>query len=103
MDYLTKWPEVFPSLAGAIGRLLVNHVVTRHRVPKQLLSDRGTDFLSEVVQEVCTLLGVEKVSMSGYHPQTDSLVEHFNRTITAMLLKCVKQHGQDWNTHLLWL
>ena len=106
MDYLTKWPEVFPSpdqKAETIARLLVEHVVARHGVPEQLLSDRGTNFLSEVIQEVCTLLGVEKVNTSGYHPQTDGLVERFNRTIIAMLSKCVKKHGRDWDTHLPYL
>ena len=78
MDYLTKWPEVFPSLdqkVETITRLLVEHVVARHGVPEQLLSDRGTNFLSEVIQELCTLLAVEKVNTSGYHPHTDGLVK----------------------------
>ena len=71
MDYLAKWLEVFltpDQKAETIARLLVEHVVARHGVPEQLLSDRGTNFLSKVIQEVCTLLGVEKVNMSGYHP-----------------------------------
>ena len=60
MDYLTKWPEVFPSPDQKIettAKLLVEHVVARHGIPEHLLSDRGPDFLSEVIQEVCTLLG----------------------------------------------
>ena len=84
MDYLTKWPEVFPSTdqkAETIARLLVEHVVARHGVPEQLLSDRGPNFLSELLREVCTLLGIEKINTSGYHPQTDGLVERFNRTV----------------------
>ena len=106
MDYLTKWPEVFPSpdqKAGTIAKLLVEHVVARHGVPEQLLSDRGPNFLSEVIQEVCSLLGAEKVNTSGYHPQTDGLVERFNRTIIAMLSKSVKKHGRDWDAHLPYL
>lgn len=49
MDYLTKWPEVFPSpdqKAETIARLLVEHIVVQHGVPEQLLSDRGLTFLS---------------------------------------------------------
>ena len=70
MDYLTKWPEVFPSpdqKAESIARLLVEHVVARHGVPEQLLSDRGPNFLSELLREVCTLLGIEKINTSAYH------------------------------------
>ena len=78
-------------------------MVARHEVPEQLLSDCGTNFLSEVIQEVCILLGVEKVNTSGYHPQIYGLIECFNRTIIAMLSKCVKKHGRDWDTHLPYL
>ena len=53
----------------------MEHIVVRHGVPEQLLSDRGSNFLSELIKEVCTLLGMEKINTSGYHPQTDGLVE----------------------------
>ncbi len=42
MDYFTKWPEVFATedqTAETIAHLLVEHVIARHGVPKQLLSD----------------------------------------------------------------
>ena len=97
---------MFPSpnqKAETIARLLVERVIARHGVPEQLLSDRRTNFLSEVIQEVCTLLGVEKVNTSGYHPQTDGLIESFNRTIIATFSECVKKHGRDWDTHLPYL
>ena len=44
MDYLTKWPEVFPTrdqTSLTIARLLVEHAVSHHGVPTRLLSDRG--------------------------------------------------------------
>ena len=71
MDYLTKWPEVFPMAdqkAETIAKHFVEGVVCRHRIPEQLLSDRGPNFLSGLIQEVCKLLGVNKVNTSGYHP-----------------------------------
>ena len=49
VDYLTKWPEVFPvadQSAITIARLLVEQVISRHGVPGELLSDRGAAFLS---------------------------------------------------------
>lgn len=44
MDYLTKWPEVFPSpdqTAATIAKLLVEEIMSRHGVPSEILSDRG--------------------------------------------------------------
>lgn len=103
MDYLTKWPEVFPipdQTAATIARLLVEEIVSRHGVPAQVLSDRGSTFLSALMKEVEELLGFHKVNTTAYHPQTDGLVERFNRTLTAMLAKTVEKGGQDWDEHL---
>ena len=103
MDYLTKWPEVFPSKnqnSLTIARLLVEHFIPRHGVPVQLLSDRGAAFLSKLMKEVYQLLGLKKVNTTAYHPQTDGLVERFNRTLTDMLSKKVTQSGRDWDVQL---
>ena len=102
-DYLTKWPEVFPSSdqkAETIARLLLEQIVSRHGVPDQLLSDRGQNFLSELVLEVCKMLGTKKINTSGYHPQRDGLVEQLNRTPIGMLSKSVSKHGRDWDERL---
>ena len=103
MDYLTKWPEVFAvpdQTAATIARLLVEEVVSRHGVPAEVLSDRGSAFLSELMKEVGRLLGFHKANTSAYHPQTDGLVERFNRTLTAMLAKTAARGGRDWDHHL---
>ena len=58
IDYLTKWPELFAvpdQTAHTIARLLVEHV-SRYGVPAQLLSDRGTNFLSGLLKETCELM-----------------------------------------------
>ena len=105
-DYLTKWPEVFAvadQKAETIARLLVEHVVVRHGVPGQLLSDRAPNFLSALIQELCKLLGTTKVNTSGYHPQCDGLVEKFNSTLINMLSKNVEKYGRDWDAHLPYL
>ena len=69
MDYFTKWPEVFATsdqTAETVARLLVEHVIARHGAPELLLSDRGPNFLSALVQEVCKLVGTTKLNTSGY-------------------------------------
>ena len=103
VDYLTILPEVFATAdqsALTIAKLFVEEVVCRHGVPAQLLSDRGKAFLSLLMKEVCEVLGVKKVNTTAYHPQTDGLVERFNRTLTSMLAKRVQRSGSDWDTHL---
>ena len=97
MDYLTKWPEVFAvpdQTALTRARLLVEQVISRHGVPSQLLSDRGTVFLSNLLRELCTVMGIKKVNTTAYHPQTDGLVECFNHTLTGMLAKPTEKGGR---------
>ena len=103
VDYLTKWPEVFATKDQSsltIAKLLVENIVARHGVPGELLSDRGKAFLSKLMYEVYKLLGIKKVNTTAYHPQTDGLVERFNRTLTSMLAKTVQKQGRDWDEHL---
>ena len=70
-------------------------MVSRHGVPTEVLSDRGRAFLSSLMKEVEALLGFYKVNTSAYHPQTDGLVERFNRTLIAMLEKTVEGLGSS--------
>ena len=103
VDYLTKWPEVFATpdqTTLTIAKLLVEQIIPRHGVPKELLSDRGPAFLSKVMCDVYRLLGVHKLNTSAYHPRTDGLVERFNRTLTSMLAKTVEKGGKDWDFRL---
>ena len=103
VDYLTKWPEVFAvadQTSLTIARLLVERVVPQHGVPAELLSDRGTAFLSKLIHEVYSLMGMKKINTTAYHPQTDGLVERFNRTLIDMLAKTVKKGGTDWDQKL---
>ena len=103
MDYLTKWPEAFAipdQKAETVARLFMEQIVCRHGIPEELLSDRGTNFLSSVIQEVCQLLNIKKINTSGYHPQTDGLVEKFNSTLIQMIAKSCTVSDRDWDTHL---
>ena len=100
MEYLIKWPEVFAvtdQTSLTIACLLVEHVIIHHGVPAELLSNHGRAFLSELMHEVCELMGMKKSNTTAYHPQTDGLVERFNRTLTDMFAKTVKKGGTDWD------
>ena len=55
-DYLTRWCEAFPVPsveATVIACLLVDEIISQHGAPRVLLPDRGTNFLSKIVADVC--------------------------------------------------
>ena len=64
------------------------------------MSDRGANFLSDLILQMCSLLGMKKVNTSGYHPQTDGLVEKFNCTITNMISKSIEGSVVEWDKQL---
>ncbi len=60
MDYFTKWVEAFPmsdQKTITIATLFVEHIICRHGIPEQLISDRGTNFLSELISGICESFG----------------------------------------------
>lgn len=69
-------------------------------MPEELLSDRGLNFLSDLILEMCSVLGIDKLNTSGYHQQTDGLVEKFNSTLLAMMSKCSNGTALEWDQQL---
>lgn len=49
---------------------------------------------------MCRLLGVKKTRTTPLHPQSDGMVERFNRTLEAQLSKFVDQNQRDWDEHV---
>ena len=73
-DFLTKWPMIFAApdqKAHRIAHLLAEEVVPFCGVLEALLSDCGTNLLSNLVKDVCQLLGIKTLHTTSYHPQCD--------------------------------
>ena len=102
-DFLSKYPLVFPvpdQKSLRIARLLVEEVVPFFGVPEALLSDRGTNLLSHLMQDVCEMLGIKKLNTTAYHPQCDGMVERFNQTLKTALRKHASRFGNQWDQYL---
>ena len=103
-DYFTKWMEAFdiPNMeAVTVAEAFVFQFVSQFGVPDFLHTDQGRNFESALLMAVCTLLGVSKTRTSPYHPQSDGLIERFNRTLLSLLSMATKQDEHNWDLHLL--
>ena len=101
-DYLSKWPEAYAvpdRKAETVAKCLLD-LIWKHGVPARIIHDRAAEFLSEVLQETAALMGITQLPTSGGHPQTDGLVERFNKTLKQMLTKLVAKGGRNWDTLL---
>jgi len=102
-EYLTKWPEAcaLPNAkASSVVSFFYEDIICRHGCPKEILTDRGTHFVNEMLDSLCNELGVKHKLSTAYHPQTNGLVERFNRTLCEALAKYANENKDDWDIYL---
>lgn len=99
-DHFTKYTLLIPlkdQRAETIADAFIEQVVTKHGVPKQLLTDRGTNFLSELMKELYSRLGIHKLNTSPYHPQGDGQAERQIQTLINSLSIFCSPSQRDWD------
>jgi transposase InsO family protein len=82
VDHFSKWAEAIPlpnHKAPTVARALMTHVFARFGAPRQLLTDRGTEFESESFRELMKLMEIDKLRTTAYKPSTNGVVERFHR------------------------
>ena len=75
-------------------------LVLRYSVPACLLSDQGTNSMSNLTQGLMKALHIKAVRTSPYHPQTDGQTERFNATLMQYIRKFIEDEPENWDLHL---
>ena len=99
----TRWTEAYPipnQEATTVAGKRSDEFFFRFSPAEQLHSDQDRNFESDVIAEVCRLLGVVKTRTTPYHPQSDGLIERFNRTLLYMLATAARERPFDWESQL---
>ena len=99
-DYFTKWTEAYAlpnQEAETVATALIEEFVCRYGVPLQIHTDQGRNFESALFKEVCQLLNIDKTRTTALHPQSDGMIERFNRTLETMLSLFVSENQRDWD------
>ena len=102
VDYATRYPEAVPLRnisAKSVAQALFQ-VISRVGVPKEILTDQGTSFMSRTLRELYGLLSITSIRTSVYHPQTDGLVERLNKTLKSMVRKFMHEGDRNWDKWL---
>ena len=76
---------------------------TRVGLPREILTDQGSNFLSQLLAELYRLLHIKAVRTGPYHVQTNGLVERFHKTLKDMLKKTACEEGKDWDRFIPYL
>ena len=70
-------------------------------LPQSIISDRGTNFISNLWKNMSKQLGIDLHHTTSYNPEANGVIERFHRTLkTSIAARC---NGQDWIKHLPWI
>ena len=102
VDYATRYPEAvaLPKIeAERVAEALLS-VFCRVGFPREVLSDCGTQFTSEVMREVSRLISMRQLFTTPYNPRCNGLCERINGVLKSMLKKMCQERPQDWDRYL---
>jgi len=72
VDRLTKMvyfiSTIEKTLAEGLARLFRDNVWKLHGLPESIISDRGPQFVAEIIQELNRMLGIESKLLMAFHP-----------------------------------
>jgi IS30 family transposase len=105
VDRLTKSAQFIAVNQNDNGEKLINlyvkEVVSKHGVPRKIVSDRGSVFTSAFWKRLQEALGSKLDFSTAYHPQTGGQTERTNQILEDMLRACALNFGGSWEEHLL--
>src|SRR6266496_2536364 len=97
MDYFSRWPEVRllkAANAATVATFLYEEIICRFGAPRILQSDRGTHFVNELIQRLTKRFKIKHSLLSPYHPQSNELVERFNKMLCEGIAKLAEEIDQ---------
>ena len=99
VDQYSKWVDIFPmpdQEAKTVAEKFV-YFVADHGVPESVLTDQGTNFQSQFMEELYEILDIHKLRTTAYHPEGDGQSERLNRVIQIILASYVDENESNWD------
>ena len=103
VDHFTRYVQIFITknhMARTTAQVLYNNYFSIFSFPQRLMSDQGTEFCGKVIAAMCSLLGVEKIQTTPYHPQTNGSAERVHQMLQRMIGKLDLEKRKKWPAHI---
>ena len=103
IDHLMDWPEAFPKpdkLADTIVLTFINQYLPVHICPRYILSDHGTEFKNNLMDQVLKQLSIERIFSAPYHPQSNGKLETFHKYLKPTLKKLCEKDPSNWDKYI---
>lgn len=102
-DDLTRFMDCYPlpnAEAGTVAKVFYDEIISRYRIPKLLLTDRGSNFCSDLFKKTCKFLQISKLETTAYHPQTNGALERNHGPLIEYLRSFSNDNPADWDDWL---
>ena len=104
VDRFSKETKFIPCNRTATAldttKLYLFHIWKDHRLPRTIVSDRGPQFASQVMMDLCKRLGISPKLSTAHHPQMDGQTEVMNREIQQYLWLFCAEEQESWTDWL---
>ena len=102
VDYASSYPEAIPMTgitSTEVAEALVG-IFSRIGIPREIISDQGPQFKSELMSHFHTLLGVKPIFCTRYHPAANGRVERQHSILKDILRKLCQLKPREWHRFL---
>lgn len=96
--YLVLIP-IFDKSAKTIARAIFEKFVLQYGPIKTLKSDRGTEYINEILNELCSWLNIERKCSTAYRHETVGTVEHSHRLLNEYMRAYLNGNMSEWDVH----
>ena len=86
--------------AATVANAKIDNWIMKIGAPDVIHTDQGSNFHSELMQDICRIFMIEKTRNTPYHSQGNGEVERFNRAIADTLSKYCAEKPQEWDVYL---
>ena len=74
---------------------LFNNIIARFGVPRSIVTDHGSHFCNQMMEEMSAKLGFLHENSTLYYPQANGQVEAINKVLKTMLHRMVGDHKSN--------
>ncbi|KAI5709553.1 hypothetical protein M8J75_001191 [Diaphorina citri] len=75
-------------------------LVTQYGVPRHIISDNAPNLISKSVNQLLEQIGCKRINITGYHPQSNGVIESCFKSLKNMMALYVAPNHKDWDKFL---